>query len=170
MNTIGSHPGAILFRLSIMVTLIVMMMLVFLSHIDDTRKQMERASVLQTKRIIDSALAVVFSTYAVRRQLDDLNDLDGGNPFVFLQEYSMLPAAYVGEIEHVSVSDMEPGWYYLSHRRMVLHKSFFNDADIYFKVSLSYQDNDQSGSFEAANDKFHSLQFVKVTEIEDHAL
>ncbi len=153
-----------------MMILIAIMFVVFFFHIGDTEKQIERASVLQTKRIIDSALAVVFSTYAVRRQLDDLNALDGGNPFVFLEEYSMLPAAYVGEIEHDSVSDIEPGWYYLSHRGMVLHKSFFDDSDAYFRVKLSYQDNNQSGSFEAAADKFNSLQFVKIIEVRKHTL
>jgi hypothetical protein len=170
MKTIGSHPGAILFRMSIMVILIAIMIMVFFFHVGDTEKQIERASVLQTKRIIDSALAVVFSTHAVRRQLDQLNDFDGGNPFVFLEQYSMLPAAYVGEIGHDAVRDLEPGWYYLSHRRIVLHKSFFDDSDTYFRIKLSYQDNNRSGSFEAAADKFNSLQFVKITEVRKHAL
>ena len=100
MNTIGSHPRAVLFRLSIMIILIAIMMVIFFSYVDDTERELERTSVLQTKKIIDSALAVVFATYAVRNRLHELNDLDGGNPFVFLKEYQMLPPAYVGEIDH----------------------------------------------------------------------
>ena len=42
MNTIGSHPGAILFRLGIMVVLIAIMMMVFLSYVDETEKELEQ--------------------------------------------------------------------------------------------------------------------------------
>jgi hypothetical protein len=87
MNTIGSHPGAIVFRLGIMIILIAIMMAVFFSYLDDTERELERVSVLQTKKIIDSSLVVVFATYAVNNRLGELNDLDGGNPFVFLTRH-----------------------------------------------------------------------------------
>ncbi len=164
MNTIGSHPRAVLFRLSIMVILIAIMMVIFFSYVDDTERELERTSVLQTKKIIDSALAVVFATYAVRNRLYELNDLDGGNPFVFLKEYQMLPPAYVGEIDHDLSTDEVPGWYYLRHRRLVAYHSKFNELDSYFTIVLNYQDNDKSGSFEPATDKFENLQFVEVAE------
>jgi hypothetical protein len=162
MNTIGSHPGAILFRLSIMVVLIAIMVSVFFSYVDDTERELERISVLQTKKIIDSSLAVVFSTYAVNNRLNELNELDGGNPFVYLAEYKMLPVAYVGVIDTDLNVDQAPGWYYLKHRRMIAYKSYFTGADSYFEIVLNYQDNNQSGSFEAASDKFQSLRFVKI--------
>ncbi len=164
MNTIGSHPRAVLFRLSIMVILIAIMMVIFFSYVDDTERELERTSVQQTKKIIDSALAVVFATYAVRNRLYELNDLDGGNPFVFLKEYQMLPPAYVGEIDHDLSTDEVPGWYYLRHRRLVVYHSKFNELDSYFTIVLNYQDNDKSGSFEPATDKFENLQFVEVAE------
>ena len=165
MNTIGSHPGAILFRLSIMVVLIAIMVSVFFSYLDDTERELERISVLQTKKIIDSALAVVFATYAVNNRLNQLNELDGGNPFVFLAEYQMLPAAYVGEIDTDPGLDQAPGWYYLKHRGMVVYKSYFTGADSYFTTVLKYQDNNQSGSFEVASDRFQSLQFIKIVDL-----
>jgi len=165
MNTLGSHPGAILFRLSLMIILIAIMMMTFFSYLDDTERALERTSVLQTKKIIDSALVVVFSTYAVNNRLHELNDLDGGNPFVFLQEYQMLPASYVGEIDHDLGLDEAPGWYYLSHRRVVFYNSYFNELDSYFRIVLNYQDNNQSRSFEPATDNFHNLQFIKMTEL-----
>ena len=101
--------------------------------------------VLQTKKIIDSALAVVFSTYAVNNRLNELNELDGGNPFVYLAQYQMLPAAYVGEIDTDLNADQAPGWYYLKHRRVVVYKSHFTGADSYFETVLNYEDNNQSG-------------------------
>ncbi|MDH3633136.1 MAG: hypothetical protein OES20_00380 [Gammaproteobacteria bacterium] len=165
MNTIGSHPGAILFRLSIMVILIAILTVIFFSYVDDTERELERASVLQTKKIIDSALAVVFATYATKNRLHQLNELDGGNPFVFLKEYQILPPAYVGEIGHDLSTEEIPGWYYLRHRRQVVYHSNFNQPDSYFTIVLNYQDNDKSGSYEPATDKFQSLRFVKIAEL-----
>jgi hypothetical protein len=162
MNTPGSHPGAILFRFSIMIVLIAIMVMVFFSYVDEVEYEIERKSILQTKKIIDSALAVVFATYAVNHRLNQLNDLDGGNPFVFLEEYQMLPPAYVGETDHDPGEDQEAGWYYLSHRRILVYKSLFSDANHYFKVVLNYQDINQSGSFESASDQFQGLRFVKI--------
>ena len=164
MNTLGSHPGAIVFRLSIMIILIVILVSIFFSYLDDTERAFERTSILQTKKIIDSSLVVVFATYAVNNRLNELNDLDGGNPFVHLAEYGMLPTAYVGEIDHDPGEDDKAGWHYLTHRRILVYKSLFSDADHYFKIVLNYEDDNQSGSFESASDKFRSLQFVKIAE------
>jgi hypothetical protein len=147
-----------------MIILIAIMMVVFFSYLDDNERELERVSLLQTKKIIDSSLAVVFATYAVRNRLNEVNDLDGSNPFVFLEEYQMLPAAYVGEIHHDLDAELAPGWYYLGHRRIVAYRSYFDQADSYFAVTLNYQDNDSSGSFEPANDRFQNLQFVKIAE------
>ena len=165
MSTIGSYRGAILFRLSLMVILVVILVMVFFSYVDNAEREFERKSVLQTKKIIDSALAVVFATYAVNNRLGQLNDLDGGNPFVFLEEYEMLPPAYVGEIDRDPGKDQEPGWYYLTHRRILVYKSLYSDADHYFEIVLNYEDRNQSGSFEPASEKFNSLQFVRIAEL-----
>ena len=165
MKTIGSHPGANLFRLSIMCILIASMMMVFFSYVDDAEKALERTSVLQTKTIINSALAVVFASYAINSRLHELNDLNGANPFVFLKEYAMLPPAYVGELDHDLSVDQEPGWYYLSHRGIVVYKPLFIESDSYFSIVLNYQDKNQSGSFEPAEDRFQNLRFVKITEM-----
>ena len=165
MNTLGSHPGAIVFRLSIMIILIVILVSIFFSYLDDTQREFERTSILQTKKIIDSSLAVVFATYAVNNRLNDLNELDGGNPFVHLAEYGILPTAYVGETDHDLEEDREPGWYYLTHRRILVYKSLFSDADHYFEIVLNYEDRNQSGSFESRSDRFNSLQFVKIAEL-----
>ncbi len=137
MNTLGSHPGAILIRLSIMILLIAIMMVVFFSYLDDTEREFERASVLQTKKIIDSALAVVFATYAVNNRLNELNDLNGGNPFLFLKEYQMLPPAYAGELDRDPAVGQAARWYYLSDRKMVVYNSFQHDSDSFFKLVLN---------------------------------
>lgn len=164
MSTIGSHPGAILFRLSLMIILIAIIMMVFFSYLEDTEKELERVSILQTKKVIDSSLAVVFANLAVKGRLKQLNDIDGGNPFVFLREYQLLPTNYQGEIEQDLSDDLSPGWYYLKHRETVAYKSMFTNADWYFKIVLTFDDKNQSGKFESASDRFQSLQFVKIVE------
>lgn len=163
MSSLGSHPGAILFRLSIMIILIVIMMVVFFSYLDATEKKLEQTSVLQTRKIIDSALAVVFATYAVKGRLSELNDLDGGNPFVLLEEYGILAPGYQGAIDNDLRDDQAPGWYYLSHRGHVAYNSRFVETDSYFALVLNYADLDESGRFEPDTDNFQNLQFVKIT-------
>ncbi len=165
MNTLGSHPGAIIFRLSIMIVLIAIMMVVFFSYLEATEKKLEQTSILQTKKIIDSSLSVVFATYAVKGRLDKLNELDGDNPFVFLQEYGMLPSGYQGELNRDLSADQAPGWYYLTHRGHVAYKSRFVESDSHFAVVLNYEDLNQSGLFEPESDNFRNLQFVKIEEL-----
>ena len=162
MNTLGSHPGAIIFRLSVMIILITIMMAVFFFYLEATEKKLEQTSILQTKKIIDSSLAIVFATYAVKGQLDKLNELEGGNPFVFLQEYGMLPTGYQGELDNDLSADQTPGWYFLTHRGQVAYKSRFIESDSYFAVVLNFEDRNQSGLFEPESDNFRNLQFVKI--------
>jgi len=165
MNTLGSHPGAILFRLSVMVILILILIVVFLSYAEDVQIETERASILQTKRIIDSSLAVVFASYAVKGRLDELDDLAETNPFELLGEYRLVPPGYHGSLGGELPDDLEPGWYYLQQRRRVAYRARFLDFDSYFKIALTYDDLNQSGSFESREDRFRSLQFVKTAEI-----
>ena len=163
MNTLGSHPGAILFRLSVMTIIIAILVVIFFRYVDETRIALERESVLQTKRVIDSALAVAFARHAVDRKLDELNRLDGGNPFAFLEEYQMLPAAYRGEIDNGSLAGLDPGWYYDSGSGYVIYLPRFQADTEYFRVVLLYEDRNGSGSFEAGEDSFRQLSFIKKT-------
>ena len=160
-KTLGSHPGAINFRFSVMVILILAFIVYFFFYFEDAKKEIERASILQTKRIIDSSLAVVFATYAEKGKLDDLQELDGANPFVFMAKYKLVPPAYQGEIEHDMASDILPGWYYLRQRKMVVYVPRYLETKRYFEIVLRYTDSNQSGRFESAFDNFHNLQFIK---------
>lgn len=167
MKTLGSHPGAILFRLGVMIILIAILMVVFFSHVEDTEKALERTSILQTKKVIDSSLAVVFATYAVEGRLQELDRLDGSNPFEFLKEYKISVPSYVGVIDSDPDSSLDAGWYYLGHRGLVLYKSRFVDSDEYFTVVLAYDDMDGSGSFDAKSDRFRGLRFNSLKENQD---
>ncbi len=162
MNTIGSHPGAVRFRLAVMVILIAILMLVFFSYLDGSARALERQSVLQTKRIIDSALTVVFAEYAVRGELDRLERVDGANPFRILDELEIPVPSYRGEIESELETDMAPGWYYQKHRSRVAYKSRFGGDDTYFRINLGYEDTNRSKRFESGVDRFRFLRFDEI--------
>ncbi len=161
MKTLGSHPGAILFRLSVMAIIVAILVVIFFRYVDDTRVALERESVLQTKRVIDSALAVAFASFAVDGRLDELNRLDGGNPFAFLEQYRMLPASYRGEIDNGSLAGRDPGWYFDRASGYVVYLPRFQADTEYFRVVLLYEDRNGSGLFEAGEDSFRQLQFIK---------
>jgi len=162
MKTLGSHPGAILFRMSIMVILIAILIVVFFSYVDKLRENTERASISRTRSIINSSLAVVFATYAVQGRLDDLNDLEGANPFTFLREYKLVPSTYVGEIDHGLNDQLAPGWYYLKGFRQAGYKSRYLGDSFKFALVLRYDDINGSGRFESGVDAFKGLNFMEV--------
>jgi len=161
MNTIGSHPGAILFRLSIMIIVIAILAVIFFRYTEGTQKELERQSILQTRRIIDSSLAVVFASYAVKGRLDELSQLDGANPFVFMQEFNLLPTSYRGEIASENLADLKPGWYYNRAGGDVVYVPRFLSDREWYSLALNYDDDNQSGRFEVESDRFRNLQFVR---------
>ena len=162
--TIGSHPGAILFRLAVMVILIAILMLAFFSYLDDNQKALERTSVAQTLRIVDSMLALVFTTYAVRRELGALAEVDGADPFRFVRQFDMVPPpSYRGVAQQRSLDALEPGWHYLAPLGITCYKSRFVTGDRCFRLTLEYDDNDASGRFDYGVDAYRNLRFVEVS-------
>ena len=147
MNTLGSHPGAILFRLIMMILLILIFIYVFLSYVEKAEKAIEIQSIEQTKRIIDSALVVAFATHATSGKLDELDQLDGGNPFALLKEYLLLPASYHGEIRLTDPNNLPSGWYYDLNSGEVLFVPFYLPEIQVFRVELGYVDYNKTGSF-----------------------
>jgi hypothetical protein len=65
MSTIGSHPGAINFRLSVMVILILLFIYIFLHYAEKAEKAIELQSMQQTQRIINSGLVLNWRTSRV---------------------------------------------------------------------------------------------------------
>ncbi len=161
MSTIGSHPGAINFRLSAMVILILALMYIFLHYAEKAEKVIELQSIQQAQRIIDSALVIVFATYASQGRLDELVDFEGANPFEFLREYQVLPINYRGEIEIVGSSVPDSGWYYLQGSGDLMYAPFHLSESVYFRVLLNYDDINQNGRFEPGQDLVRVLKLVE---------
>ena len=163
-RTIGSHPGAITFRFSSMVILISAFVLYFFFYFDDSQKEIERASISQTKRIVDSSLTVIFASYAVKGKLDKLNDLNGGNPFTYMAEFQILPPSYRGVIEDNTGAELNPGWYYLSSQKQVVYVPRYLTENRYFSLYLDFDDVNGSGVFESQLDQFKNLKFIQISD------
>ncbi|MDH3759899.1 MAG: hypothetical protein OEU50_02890 [Gammaproteobacteria bacterium] len=161
MKTLGSHPGAINFRLSAMVVLILLFIYVFLHYTDKAEQAIELQSVEQTRRVIDSALFIVFATYATQGRLDDLAALEGANPFEFLKEYLAHTIPYRGEIDRFETAGEESGWYYLAGRGDLIYVPFHLPEPQVFRVRLNYGDGNGNGRFDSATDQFRSLKLDK---------
>ena len=147
MKQISALPGALRFRLVMTIILVIIFMLVFFNYTNRISVAIEKTSIQQTKNIINSTLAVVFANYAVNGELERLNDLRGGNPFEYLEFYSLLPATYRGEIGIDSLEDSLPGWYYDGGKALALYKAFYDEKVYYFAIELDYRDVDGSGWF-----------------------
>jgi len=159
MKQISTPPGALKFRLIAIVILILIFMLAFLNYTNGISASFEKTSVQQTKNIINSTLAVVFATYTVKGELDRLNEVNGGNPFEYLERYSQIPITYRGEIGDVSLEDSVPGWYYDRTKRLALYKPLRDDKIYYFAIELEYKDVDGSGRCDPGIDEYQRLSF-----------
>ena len=141
------------------IIIVVAMMAVFLNYTKRLSIDTEKASIQQTKNIINSMLVVVFANYAVKGQLNRLNELNGGNPFVHLDKYNLTPNNYRGEIRAENLDELAPGWYYDKMSKRVIYKSYYDERVYYFTQILDYRDVDGSGFFEANIDEYHRLIF-----------
>ncbi len=159
MRYISSYPGAYTFRLIMIFIIMSALIVLFFNYTDRISIATEKASIQQTKNIINSSLAVVFATYAVKGELDRLNELDGGNPFEHLAEYSLTPGNYQGEIRAGNPDDLEPGWYYDKSSEKVIYKAYYDERVYYFSQVLEYRDVNKSGRFEPNIDVYQMLNF-----------
>ena len=141
------------------VILVIIFMLVFFNYTSRISVTLEKTSIQQTKNIVNSTLMVVFAGYAVKGELERLNELSGGNPFKYLEKYSLLPATYRGNIGVDISGDKTPGWYFDGVNGLAIYKPFHDDKDYYFRIELDYRDVDGSGRFEPAADQFGRLNF-----------
>ena len=157
MKSIGIPPGSNNFRLLMIVVIAGALWLFFFNYTNQISIETEKVSVQQTKNIINSTMAVVFATYAVNNQLDRLNELNGGNPFIYLAEYNLLPGTYRGEIVGGDSSDIEPGWYYDKSQRKIFYKPYYDGKVEYYSLVLEFRDRNNSGQYESKIDEFGRL-------------
>lgn len=164
MKQISVPPGALKFRLVMTIILVIILILVFFNYTNRISIAIEKTSIQQTKNIINSTLMVVFAGYAVKGELESLNELNGGDPFEYLETYSQLPATYRGDIGVDKSKNSKPGWYYDGEKGVVIYKPLYDDKDYYFRIELDYRDVDGSGRFEPAIDQYRRLNFRQLPQ------
>ncbi len=141
------------------VILVIIFILVFFIYTNRIYVTLEKTSIQQTKNIINSTLMVVFAGYTVKGELERLNELNGANPFEYLENYSLLPATYRGDVGVDKSGDSLPGWYYDGANGLAIYKPLYDDKDYYFRIELDYRDVDGSGRFEPEIDIYRRLGF-----------
>ena len=165
MKQISVPPGALKFRLVMTVILVIILILVFFNYTNRISVALEKTSIRQTKNIINSTLMVVFAGYAVKGELERLNELNGANPFEYLEKYSLLPATYRGDMGvDQSGDDSKPGWYYDGLNGLAIYKPLYDGKDYYFRIDLDYRDVDGSGRFEPEIDEYQRLNFRQLPQ------
>jgi hypothetical protein len=164
MKQISTPPGALKFRLVAIIILVIIFMMAFLNYTNGISASLEKTSVQQTKNIINSTLAVVFAIYTVEGELEGLNEVNGGNPFEYLERYSQVLATYRGEIDVDNLKVSVPGWYYDRANALAIYKPFYDDNLYHFTIVLDYRDVDGSGRFEPNVDEYQRLSFKQLPQ------
>ncbi len=160
MSTLGSHPGAIAFRLSVMVVLVMAFLGVFLHMADEAERTIEQQSIRQTQRLVDSALVIAFATYATEGRLGELAALDGADPFVALADFFEHNINYRGKLLG-NAATVEPGWYYRESSGDLLYMPLHLEQPAYFRLTLFYDDVDGDGRFNFSADRFRALKLMQ---------
>ncbi|MDH5354320.1 MAG: hypothetical protein OEY09_07745 [Gammaproteobacteria bacterium] len=160
MKSIGFPPGSNNFRLAVMVILIALLMVVFFYYLEGAERELERRSIQQTNRIINSSMMVVFSELAVRGELNLLNEYIGANPFESMREFNLVPPTYQGVVQSISLTGDRVGWFYLEAERLVVYKGIFEESVLYYSLTLSFDDLDGNEKFEQGKDVVRRL-FLK---------
>lgn len=144
------------FRLIAGSGLLLILVIVLMDYLEEAHRVLEIQSVEQQKRVINSALVVVFSTYAVERRLHELQQLDGANPFIFLRQFSITLNNYRGEAR--PGPELATGWYYDESTGEIFFQPVYLQQAPRLKVIFDYVDLDANGKFEKGVDRVRSLR------------
>lgn len=131
----------------------------------------QRASFMQTRADLQSALLLEAADRITRGETQSLAELATANPMTLLLS---APANYLGAIVP-SDDDAElprASWYFDEHARRLVYRvgryTRFDGLDgpadrIELAVSLVYTDRDGDGAFDAARDRFEGLKLDSVS-------
>lgn len=165
MKSIGFPPGSNNFRLLMIVILVAALWVLFFNYTDKISRETEKAAIQQMKNNINSTLVIVFATYAVKDELDRLNELNGSNPFIIMSEYNRMPETYKGRLlVNQNLEDLAPGWYYDKLNRRTIYKAYYDEGSYFFSIVLNYRDANGSGQFESGVDEYRHLIFKQLLQ------
>ncbi len=159
MKTLSSHPGAGVFRSTMVIILILVCITSFFIFTDKLSLQAEEVAKDQVLVEIKQALAMMLYDYAIKGQLLALEKFDRENPFVPLAIYRELPKNYKGAVK--SESELVGlGWYFDLNAKMAIYKFSDNQTPLSkYVMKFEYDDLDNDGVF--GNNDAGYLQIVK---------
>jgi len=155
MKTIGSHPGAGLFRSVFSIIIIVIIAAYFLYKTERVSRDAEIVAMQSMVNQINSALSLVVYQQAMNRNLAILSRLDQQNPFYYLALSQKLPEKYRGVVNS-EASISRSGWYFSSSDSAIVYRTS-GDESFRFELKFSYSDRNRSGKFEPESDSITSL-------------
>ena len=159
MKSIESHPGAGVFRSTIVIILILVCIISFFVFTEKLSQQAEEVAKDQVLVEMKQALAMMLYDYAIKGQLMALEKFDRENPFVPLAIYRELPKNYKGAINSErQLKDV--GWYFDLNTKVAIYK--FSDNQIplsKYVLKFEYDDLNSDGVF--SNNDAGYLQVVE---------
>ena len=147
MKSIGSHPGAGVFRFTVVVVLVLILMLAFFYYTATIKQRVEEIARDQVIVNMKQALSMMLYDYAIKGQLKDLQLFDQENPFVPLAIYSELPKNYHGTI-HSKSEIKQSGWYFDLNKRVAVYRFSDNGLALQnYKMIFEFEDIDGDGVY-----------------------
>ena len=153
-------PRSIPYRLIVGSTLVLVLALILMNYLEKAHRVLEEQSVSQQKRVITSALVVVFSSYAVDNRLHELQQLNGANPFEFLQQFNIALSNYRGEAQ--LADGLATGWYYDDQAGVIFFQPIYLEDAPRLQVVFDFIDRDKNGVFDKQVDKVRSLRLQEL--------
>ena len=154
-KTIGSQPGAKVFRSNSVVILVSVCVVMFLVFVDGLEKDVEVAAVKKTISEINASLAITLYQYVIKGQLDDLPKFDKQNPFIFLSINGTLPDNYRGTVRGEAAELINRSWYFNLDTNEVMYYSLDNPR--VFELRFTYTDKNNDGVYEYRADGLGGL-------------
>ena len=153
-------PRTIPYRVIVGSALVLVLAFVLMDYLERAHRVLEEQSVSQQIRVINSALVVVFSTHAVENRLHDLQQLDGANPFEFLQQFNIALSNYRGEAQ--PSNELITGWYYDEKAGVIFFQPLYLEEIPRLKIVFDYLDRNANGRFEKGTDRVRALRLEAI--------
>ena len=151
------------FKLIVGLALLMVLTITLMNYLERAHAVLEEQSVQQQKRVIDSVLVVMFATYAVDGRLQQLAELDGGNPFEWLKKYDLSATQYRGVFNAAQPGDSN-GWFYDSDAGQIFYRSLYLEYQPRYEVKVGYQDVNQNGRLDPGIDNLNTLYLAAASD------
>lgn len=151
MKTLASHPGAGVFRSTLVIIIILLCIISFFTFTARLGQRVEEIAKEQVIIEVKQALAMMLYDFAIKGRLSELSKFNEDNPFVPLAIYRDLPKNYFGTIGS-ETEIKHSGWYFdIAHRTAVYRYSGHRIEDNRYKMTLEFEDLNEDGVYDTGD-------------------